>query len=515
MLAITKTAALRGIEGINVSVEVDSSRGLPSFHIVGLGDQAVKEAGERVRMAILNEEYDYPKGRVTVNLYPAWIRKKGSHFDLPIAMGLLNLVGVIGMKHLVRCAFFGELSLEGKIIPVKGVLPMMSGLTEEIERVYVPKENYREAYLALRGRNKTVIGVSSLKETVEILKGLREPDDPGMPEISESGDLDKIDFKDVKGHWQAKEAIVTAIAGGHGLLMMGSPGTGKTMLAQRIPTILPEMSPEEQMETSMAYSLTGALDKDMPIISQRPFRKLSPRTSQVGILGGGSEPMPGEATLAHNGVLFMDEFLEYSRSTIESLRKPMEDKKIIIIRRGEIYQFPSDFILVGAANPCKCGYYGDPTKMCKCSKLELDRYRSKLSGPITDRIDMLIELPRIDYENLQDGFSYSSSEMKEKVEMAMEIQKIRFRDLGIKNNSQMTEAMTEEFCYLGREERELMEKAYIKYDLSPRRYYKVLKLARTIQDLKGCGEEDIDTVSLYSALGYTRYLNLYDKDLSE
>ena len=225
--------------------------------------------------------------------------------------------------------------------------------------------------------------------------------------------------------------------------------------------------------------------------------------------------MPGEATLAHNGVLFMDEFLEYSRNTIESLRKPMEDKKIIIIRRGELYQFPSDFILVGAANPCKCGYYGDPTKMCKCSKLELDRYRSKLSGPITDRIDMLIELPRIDYENLQDGFSYSSSEMKEKVEMAMEIQNIRFRDLGIKNNSQMTEAMTEEFCYLGREERELMEKAYVKYDLSPRRYYKVLKLARTIQDLKGYGEEDIDTVSIYSALGYTRYLNLYDKDLSE
>ena len=505
MLAITRTAALAGIEGISVKAEVDSGRGLPSFHIIGLGDTAVKEAADRVRSAIINSGFEYPKGRVTVNLSPAWIHKRGSHYDLAMAVGLLIAQGSISQQAAERKAFIGELALTGRVICVKGILPMISGLVGQIDEIYLPEENSREGFLAASGLGIRIVAVRSLKDAVDMLEGklpVNYCTEDMAAEKDERGPV-SLDFTDVKGHWAAKEAIVTAVAGGHSLLMIGPPGTGKTMLARRIPTILPEMTPEEQLETSMIYSLIGRLSSQRPIIKERPFRQVSRRTSPAALLGGGYEPLPGEISLACNGILFMDEFLEADRAQIELLRKPMEEKKITIIRRSKPYTFPAKFTLAAAANPCRCGYLGDPDHQCTCSQTEIDRYRSKLSGPICERIDMCIEISRVNYKALTEAESADSAEMRKRVTAARDIQRERFKSLTFDTNAMMDEKHIEEFCSLGPKERKFMKKAYEKYSLSPRRYHKILKLARTAADLQEC--RDIEICHLATALNYTRF----------
>lgn len=480
MISRVSTAVYSGIEGHVVTVETDIAAGLPATNIVGLASAMIMEARDRVKAAVLNSGFDYPMRRITINLTPGALRKTGTHLDLPIAIGILATARMIkyAPSDSHRVAFIGELTLDGGVYSVEGILPMVKCLHDNgFKSVVLPKVNLREASLI---DGIELIGVESLSDCIDYLRGKYQWDDTRSELTYEPEEY--LDFADIKGQESAKRAITISAAGEHGLIMVGNPGCGKTMLSKRIPSILPRMSREEIIETTMVYSVVGQIDDRNGAITNRPFRMPHHSTRRAGLIGGGLYPVPGEISLAHNGVLFLDEATEFDRAAIESLRLPLEDNQVSLFRQGHKYTFPSRFLLVMAANPCKCGYFGDPDKECKCSQADIESYKRKFSGPLLERIDMQIVMDKVSYGQISsdDATPYTSSMMREEVERARAFAKRSGRS---STNSKLTDEEIKECVGLKSEEQRFMEQAYSKCALSPRTYMKMLRVARTIADM--------------------------------
>lgn len=507
MFSKLNTAVCIGLEGRRVRVETDIRSGLPNMNIVGLASATVMEARERIKSAIINSGYEYPRGRITVNLTPADLRKNGSSLDLPIALGLLTSSMIVNPVKADEYGIMGELSLDGEVLGVAGILPMVIGLAETgIKKIIVPAANYQEASLI---SNVEIVPARHLTDCVEIINGRITPEDYISLNNIERKKLERIenpmglDFSDIKGQENAKRAICIAVTGRHGLIMIGSPGCGKTMLAKRIPTIMPEMSEKELIQTAIIYSVAGKNNIEGAIRTDRPFRSPHNTIGKAGLLGGGNYPVPGEISLAHNGVLFLDEVCEFKRENIESLRTPIEEKCISHFRGGQQYVFPCNFQLVMSSNPCQCGYYGDPERLCKCSVGQLEQYRRKLSGPMMDRIDIRVSMEKVSYKqiNNKEENGMSSEEMKNEINRGIEFARSQGRP---DCNGNLQDADINKFCKLGADETELMKAAYVSLKLSPRSYKKILKVARTIADMYE--SETIRTEHLTEALSY-RMLN--------
>lgn len=513
MYSRVTTGAISGIESLIAMVEVDVSNGMPGFEMVGLLNHEVKEARERVKVALKNTNVEIPPTKITVSISPADMRKEGASYDLPIAIGVLVSLGYIPESYLTHTLLIGELGLNGEVKPVKGVLPIVIRAKEYgCKRCIIPKQNVNEGSII---DGIEIIGVSCLEETISYLnlceqqKQLMIAPAVHMNREEISDTTEKLDFADINGQEGVKRAIEVAAAGFHHVLMVGPPGSGKTMIAKRIPSILPRLTMDESLEVSTIYSVAGLLDEKHPLITKRTFLSPHHTISEQALAGGGRIPKPGVISLSHRGVLFMDELPEFKRNTLEILRQPLEDKKIHIARTYGSFIYPADFMLITAMNPCPCGYYPDRNK-CNCTENEVKRYLNRISGPILDRIDITVEAPRVDIKQLSANMkNESSAQIKERVMNARHIQESRYQNTGYKFNAELRVGDIKKYCALGSKEQDMMEMVFKKMNLSARAYHKIIKVARTIADLDD--SERINEKHLSEAICYrltdTKYWN--------